>query len=147
MVENRRRRLLSISILVACGLMGIFFGLEDWKRDLTVNHARLDPQSPDPSLQPLLLDASLSDVADQVEQWANATPRWSFASRSVSGEEVKIHLTHRTRIIGFVDDVVVSLRSVEGRTRLDAESRSRVGVGDLGQNPRNLRELRRGIEP
>jgi len=147
MVENRRRRLLSISIVVACVLMGIFFGLEDWKRDLTVNHARLDPQAADSRLHPLLLDVPLGKVADQVEQWANATPRWSVESRSESGTSVKIHLTHRTRLVGFVDDVVVRLQSIEGQTKLDAESRSRVGVGDLGQNPRNLRELRSGIEP
>jgi uncharacterized protein (DUF1499 family) len=40
-----------------------------------------------------------------------------------------------------VDDVHVRLIADGVNTRVEAKSQSRVGVGDLGQNPRNLRQL------
>ena len=41
----------------------------------------------------------------------------------------------------FTDDIVVVLRTEGDLTRVQAQSQSRVGKGDLGQNPRNLKEL------
>ncbi len=88
----------------------------------------------------------MDKVADRVEQWAATRPNWSFESREQSGDEVHVHLTHRTAVLRFVDDIHVRLTEEDGGTRVDAESRSRFGKGDLGQNPRNLRELRKGLQ-
>jgi uncharacterized protein (DUF1499 family) len=51
------------------------------------------------------------------------------------------HLTRRTRVLRFTDDVRLSLTPGDGGTVVHAESRSRIGVGDLGQNRRNILEL------
>jgi uncharacterized protein (DUF1499 family) len=49
----------------------------------------------------------------------------------------------------YKDDIRLSIKPADSGSLLSAESRSRVGRGDLGQNPRNLRELlgaiRRGL--
>jgi uncharacterized protein (DUF1499 family) len=58
---------------------------------------------------------------------------------------VILHVTRRTRVFRFVDDITIQLTEEAGGTRVDAESKSRFGKGDLGQNPRNLRELRKGL--
>ena len=47
-----------------------------------------------------------------------------------------IRVTHHA----FYDDITVILRSERGNS-VKATSQSRVGKGDLGQNPRNLKEL------
>jgi uncharacterized protein (DUF1499 family) len=47
----------------------------------------------------------------------------------------------------YRDDIRVQIEPAAEGTRLSAESRSRVGKGDLGQNPRNLRELLDKVRP
>ena len=141
-----RRVVLVVLTLVVGGLMSIFSLLENWKRDLTTNHARLDSTAADPLLRPLMLGAPVDEVADRIERWAATMPNWTFESREQTGDEWQVHLTHRTAVLRFVDDVHVRLTEEDGGTRVGAESRSRVGKGDLGQNPRNLRELSRGLQ-
>ncbi|MFM9066415.1 MAG: DUF1499 domain-containing protein [Planctomycetota bacterium] len=70
---------------------------------------------------------------------------------------IVIRLTRSTKLFRFVDDVTVRIEPLtpdstdaaaapdrqqeSPQVRLQAESKSRVGRGDLGQNPRNIREL------
>ncbi len=141
-----RRVVLVVLGLVVCSLLAVFLSLENWKRDLTSNHAQLDAEANDPSLRPLVLPIPMDEAADRVEQWVVAMPNWKVESREASGQTIHLHLTRRTRVFGFVDDVRVQLTEEKGSTRVDAESTSRFGKGDLGQNPRNLRELRSGLQ-
>ena len=70
----------------------------------------------------------------------NKLPGWKLESSS----ETEVRAVRRTRL-GFVDDVVVRLseKKTGDRTNTHArmESTSRVGIWDLGQNNRNLRDL------
>jgi uncharacterized protein (DUF1499 family) len=53
-----------------------------------------------------------------------------------------MHLTRTTRLLRFVDDVHLTFEpGPGGTTRVHAQSQSRVGVGDFGQNRRNILEL------
>ena len=72
-----------------------------------------------------------------VNQAVGTMPYWEVESESVE----ELRLTRRTRIMRFVDDVVVSARPAGPGTILHAASKSRVGIGDLGQNRRNILEL------
>jgi uncharacterized protein (DUF1499 family) len=72
-------------------------------------------------------------------------PNWSLESREQSGDSLQLHLTHRTKLFRFVDDIHVRLTDIHDGTRVDAESKSRIGKADLGQNPKNLRELSQGL--
>ena len=130
---------------VAAVMMSIFSRIENFKRDFTVNHASLDPSSADPQLRPLVLSKSPADVANMIEQWASQHPRWSVQSQSEDEDGIEIHLTRTTRFLGFTDDIHVRLVAVGEQTRIEATSQSRFGKGDLGQNPRNLKELLSGL--
>ena len=58
-------------------------------------------------------------------------PRWRVEKADAS----EVHLTRRTRRLGFVDDVRLRLEAVPGGTRLRGRSQSRVrGRGNLSQN-------------
>jgi uncharacterized protein (DUF1499 family) len=107
-------------------------------RWLTKNWANThEPTHPD--LGPLTLPGSLVEAVRRVEQVVGNLPRWQTNSADpITGT---IHLTHRTRLWRFVDDVRLTLAPGAGGTVIHAESRSRVGVGDLGQNRRNILEL------
>lgn len=115
--------------------------IQRWVRGLTTNHVRLETESPDPLLRPLTLPRRPDEVAQLIESWIDAEPQWSLESRQDAADGITLHLTHRTRTIRFVDDVHVRLLADGESTKVEAESRSRIGKGDLGQNPRNLREL------
>ncbi|HET6572810.1 MAG TPA: DUF1499 domain-containing protein [Fimbriiglobus sp.] len=96
-----------------------------------------DPTHPD--LGPLTLPGSLAAAVRRIEAAAGKLPRWHVESADPAAGTV--HLTRRTRLWGFVDDVRLTVTPTADGTRVDAESRSRVGVGDLGQNRRNILEL------
>lgn len=132
-------------IVVAVFVLSLFSQIEDWKRDLSINHASLDAQSDDPRMHPPIIAGSTADVADQIVSWAEQTPLWAVESKEVGDQAAKIHLTRTTRIFRWVDDIHVQLSATDQGTRVDANSKSRVGKGDLGQNPRNLRQLVAGI--
>lgn len=94
-----------------------------------------------PGLQPVSLATEINVVADQIAAWSEQQSRWALISRQTEGDNIAIHLTRTTPIFRFVDDIHVVLSKQQGGTRVDARSQSRVGKGDLGQNPRNLKEL------
>jgi uncharacterized protein (DUF1499 family) len=77
------------------------------------------------------------DLLAAVRRTVEKVPRWSVGS--AADHEIKAVL--RTRLLRFRDDVSVRVTDHEGGTRAEFRSASRVGKGDLGQNPRNLREL------
>jgi uncharacterized protein (DUF1499 family) len=50
-----------------------------------------------------------------------------------------------TTWFGFVDDVVIRIQSAEQMTMLDARSKSRVGMSDIGKNAERLNDLIAGV--
>lgn len=137
--------------------------VDDWSRDLTTNTANTSPEHPDQALRPLGTTADADRVAAALAELAAQLPRWSFSEEKplpsdsplpamLAREPVATHhLVHSSGLLGFRDDVWLVVEAVPagadggGGLRLHAESRSRVGKGDLGQNPRNLRELNKRL--
>ena len=52
----------------------------------------------------------------------------------------------KTRLFRFRDDVTARVYPDPDGARLDITSASRLGKGDLGQNPRNIEELLRAVD-
>jgi uncharacterized protein (DUF1499 family) len=110
-------------------------GLGRW---FTKNWANtIDPTHPD--LTPVRLPIPFPDAYQRVLQAIQTLPpRWAVVDRVPNA----IHLTRRTRVFGFIDDIVIGFaQEGVGVTLVHAESRSRIGKGDLGQNRRNILEL------
>jgi len=134
--------LLALAVLVALPLAIVLLTqVENWSRDLTTNFAVTDDSSPDPRLRPIRTQLSPGDLAARVEGEARKLPRWELAKHTAN-HLIELHFVRTTPMLRFQDDIRVRIEpSPEGGSLLTAESRSRVGKGDLGQNPRNLREL------
>jgi uncharacterized protein (DUF1499 family) len=115
--------------------------VEDWSRDLSINHAATSDDAPDERLRTIVTNASPSDMARLVIQAAESLPRWELVEQNDEAAEIRLHFVRTTGLVGYKDDIRVRIEPAAGGSRLSAESRSRVGKGDLGQNPRNLREL------
>lgn len=147
-----------VAVGVGVAMAGkIVWMIDDWKRDWTTNHAQLSAANSDPDLRPIEINAGMEDVDGMIRAWVQTQSAWSVVS-DTNGESDetqssmrRMHLTRTTPLFRFVDDIQVELTSVgteadaPTRTRVVAESRSRVGKGDLGQNPRNLKALREGL--
>ncbi len=129
----------------------LFWMIDDWSRDWNTNHARLSMTNKDSLLRPFEVSGSVDAVADRIRAWAAGQSAWEVIPEDTSDSNQRLHLTRTTPVFRFVDDIWVELTAEvtesgeSPRTRVDASSQSRVGKGDLGQNPRNLKALRTGI--
>jgi hypothetical protein len=176
--------LIFLAVVVGAVLLGTAMQIEDWSRDLTTNSAETSPDADDPNLRPLELAISPRESAALVERSVGQMSRWQVADRSaddresdgnntdraepnldgVVDEPIIMRLTRTTSLFRFVDDITVTISSVEidaasaendasgdasgdgssgasRGSRIEVRSQSRIGKGDLGQNPRNIREL------
>ncbi len=88
-------------------------------------------------LTPLVLPLSPADAVEWVRGIVVMLPRWAV----VEAGGAQLHLIRRTRVLGFVDDIRLRFLPAGPGCLIQADSRSRVGVGDLGQNRRNILEL------
>lgn len=99
----------------------------------------------DGDLAPLVLAVPPAQALAHVEAVIRRLPRWELVhSDPATGA---IRAIHRTRLIGFADDVTLRLEPVTQGTRVHARSQARVGFADLGQNRRNLQELFAALGP
>lgn len=69
-------------------------------------------------------------------------PRWTLEASEAGGARA----VRKTRLLRFKDDVTARVSQDPQGARIDLTSTSRLGKGDLGQNPRNLKELLRAVD-
>lgn len=133
-----------LAVVVAI-MLPVCMQIDNWQRDWTTNHAELEEDAADADLRPLKLASAPEVVERQIAEWVQSQPKWSQGLSSTSEGVTTIHLTRTTGLMRYTDDITVTLVPDGDQTRVEAESQSRVGKGDLGQNPRNLKELVRGL--
>ncbi|MBM4004967.1 MAG: DUF1499 domain-containing protein [Planctomycetes bacterium] len=155
--HNRTRRTMFwISVFLGAVLLvglllivgGLLLTVDDWNRDLRENRAGTSEDAADPQLRPVKTRSSMEDLAACVIGAAARLPDWQLVAEERESETIVLRLVHSTRVWRFQDDIVVTIRPRDegtGGASLQAESRSRIGRGDLGQNPRNLRQLLRAV--
>ena len=81
--------------------------------------------------------ATRDNLMAAIEKAVDKLPRWRLERRN----ESEVHAVRESRLFRFKDDVTVNIIPKHNGTEARFASASRVGKGDLGQNPRNLREL------
>lgn len=89
-----------------------------------------------PDIVPLMLAAP----APQVFGHARALVRergWSVVAEDEA--DLRIEATEKSRLFGFVDEVVLRIAETPDGTRVDMRSRSRLGRSDLGVNAARIR--------
>ncbi len=77
------------------------------------------------------------ELEGTVKEAVGSLSRWTFES----SDGTELHAVRESRIFRFKDDVTVNISARGTGSEAVFESASRVGKGDLGQNPRNLRDL------
>jgi uncharacterized protein (DUF1499 family) len=132
-----------LGVLVAGALLCLVWLVDDWGRDLSTNWATTDAEAGDALLRPLRLAAPADEVVAAIRDWVDTQSHWAVVDQQPTGDVTVLHLVRTTRLMRYRDDITVRVQKLEGgdETLVTAESRSRVGRGDFGQNPRNLKEI------
>jgi len=153
---KRRRTVITTLVLLVVivsplAVMAVL--VDDWSRDLSQNTSSTAPEHADPRLRPREVDASVDALNSAVARFVASHAAWRRADeKPLPGDSPiatyadpparVVHFVRSTRLLRFRDDVWLVVEPIaERRVRLHVDSRSRLGKGDLGQNPRNVREL------
>lgn len=134
-----------LAVIVIGPLVTLALIVDDWSRDLTTNHAETTPSHPNADLHPITVSGDRSEIAQIVVEAVQDIPNWKVESTSKEARRTIIHATRTTKLMRFVDDIRIYLNDTDDGIHITATSQSRVGKGDLGQNPRNLIEVMNGI--
>ena len=129
--------MLKIAIAVVAGITGfllVLFALRAWPLINVVETGRTPEY---PNITPRVYRESRDRVFDAALHAVHRLPRWSLiSSRPESGE---IRAEARTRMLRFVDDVLIRVTAGGETAVVTVRSASRIGRGDFGQNARNIR--------
>lgn len=97
-----------------------------------------------PKMEPLYFSQSPDEVATVAERIMRKRG-WKIVSPApVDGNavsQVQLEGTETSGWFGFKDDIAVRIRPVDGATRVDIRSTSRVGLSDLGANSARVYSL------
>ena len=138
----------AIGIVALLVTLWIFSYIEDWSRDLTTNVAETSPNAKDERLRTRRLAGSMDELEQKLKTIADSKPLWTYdRTENVNESTRKIHLVRTTSLMRYKDDIIVTLKRDGEETVLDVYSKSRIGKGDLGQNPKNIRELLAYLAP
>ena len=142
---------IALGITVAIFAM-IVLQIDDWGRDWTQNTAALEPNAKREELRPVELESDVDETIQRIQSWAQTQSNWDVVSvDDATGVQTtpstSLKLTRTSPIMRLVDDVTITINGnpAGDGVIVDAKSQSRVGKGDLGQNPRNLIELTKGL--
>ena len=112
---------------------------EEAERERTVDGETV-PAAYDRPIEPVYFDQAPGELATYALRIAEDRG-WQIFTRPETGEDVEqtiLEATDTTGWFGFKDDIAVRIRSVEGATRVDMRSISRVGLSDLGVNAKRV---------
>lgn len=117
--------------------------VEDWSRDLRASEAATARAHADERLRPIdEIELDPRTLSLRIEELVAQRLGWPHVSTELGPSSATLRFEARSRLV-FTDDVEVRLTPSPSGVGLSIEalSRSRLAVGDLGANPRNLRAL------
>ena len=127
---------------IAVGVLAaLFVTIDDWSRDFTTNYVVMSESAQDPTLRPFIVEFPADELAQATRQAALRIKNWEFVGQAKMDNTTMVVFERTSRVWKFKDDIIIRVEDLNGRSRVSGESRSRLGYGDLGQNPRNLRRI------
>jgi uncharacterized protein (DUF1499 family) len=141
MVRIRRRRRWIPWTIAAIVALALVVAIDDPMRDFTTNHAAISENAEDPALKPLVFDRPAAELIEATRRAARRIKSWEYIGTARIDNSSTIVFERTGRVWRLTDDIIIRVEDLGDRSRLTGESRSRIGFGDLGQNPRNLRRI------
>lgn len=131
------RRALVPIVVVALLLLSI----DDWSRDWVAYAAEIPEDGSTGATKPLVSTRPTEQLVEAVRWAAARVGGFEFVGTTTEGALTTVSLVRTTRPFGLRDDVTVRIRDLGARRIVTGTSVSRLHVGDLGRNPRNLRRI------
>lgn len=94
-------------------------------------------------IKPAYFDEPADAVFDRALKIVRQDFGWLVTSENK--EKGVIEAAERSFWFGFTDDVVIRIRTEDGRTRLDMRSKSRIGLSDVGMNAKRIRRFMKAM--
>ena len=142
---RRRRNRIRLGLAAAAGAALLFWHTDDWSRDFTAHEAEIALYAEDPRLQPLYSTRPTVELIEAIRRAGLRIGNWEHIGESSDGESTQVLFVRTHRLLRFKDDITMRIEDLGDRRRVTGESRSRLAVGDLGRNPRNLRRVLREL--
>ncbi len=108
-------------------------------RPFSTNEVSTDESGWYPEIEPHRYDLPADEVFEAAREAIRGRDRWEIVESDDQGRRLDVEVT--TEMMEFVDDLVVEIEENDGDVVVHAESQSRVGEGDFGQNARTIREF------
>ncbi len=97
-----------------------------------------------PELRTRVYSQSVDEVAIAARAVALEQKTWFKSWRVIKAENDTINI--EVPVLFYTDDLTVSLDTIDGQTRVNVESKSRVGQGDFGENRRHIAQFLKGLD-
>ena len=80
-------------------------------------------------------------------QWAgNRVKNLDFKGEASDGDSLVLSFVRTHRLLRLKDDVTVRIRRDGRETTIQTHAKARLGIGDLGRNPKTIRRLYAELE-
>jgi uncharacterized protein (DUF1499 family) len=139
--ERRRRRIIRLIVSAAALVVFLVVYIDDWGRDFRSYEAAISTDSADPTLRPLSTTRSKEEMLEAVRWAARRIRNWEYTGDIDDGSSTMLTFVRTNRLLRLRDDIMVRVEDRGDRRVVTGASRSRLEIGDLGRNPRNLRRL------
>ena len=137
----RRKIILTLAVLTGLLVTAALVTASIWP---VINDVETGKTPQYPKLLPQYFSADMPRVFAEASASVRALDR--FTTVSEDAEAGVIEATRESHI-GFVDDVTIHVRpQTDFVTSVSVHSRSRVGIGDFGQNARNIRAFQAELD-
>ncbi|MCA1595465.1 MAG: DUF1499 domain-containing protein [Chloroflexi bacterium] len=112
----------------------------------TVNDVTAGQSTAYPNLKPHVYPFPAGQVFAVAEATSKDIPRWRVTAVDRLGREMQAEA--QTAVLGFVDDITIRVNPLreDSASEVVVRSRSRKGVGDLGENARRIRSYYQALD-
>jgi len=139
--HRRSRKRWKLLWIAGALLLFAFVMIDDWRRDFTTYHAELRFDSPDPRLRSFVSERPTAELVVGLKWAARRIGSWEYVGTASEGKDTFVIFVRTDRILRLKDDVRMRVRDRGDDRVVAGESRARLGIGDLGRNPRNLHRI------
>jgi len=134
--QSSRRAFVPVALLAL-----VLLSIDDWGRDWTAYAAEIHEDGSAGRIWPLVSTRPTDQIVEAARWAALRVGGFEFTGVATDGDLTSVTLVRTTRPFGLHDDVTLRIRDHGARRVVAGTSVSRLHIGDLGRNPRNLRRL------
>ncbi len=147
------KRLKTAGIWAAALFTYVLVGIDDWGRDWAEHEATLVFE-PEQRLVEQLLAAppghphhvSMSEWSDAVQWAGKRVKNLEFSGEATDGDTLILTFVRTHRLLRLKDDLTVRVTRSGSQQTIEAHSKARLAIADLGRNPKTIRRLYAELE-